>query len=94
MLINTFFMSEKQYQRLPESLRPIVAKASLEGRKLVTDERAKREGKVMDDLKAAGVNITKPDLKPFVEAGRKTWAESEQRLGKDLIQKISKAAGH
>jgi hypothetical protein len=40
------------------------------------------------------VAITRPDIKPFVEAGRKTWAESEQRLGKELIAKISAAAGH
>ena len=39
-----------------------------------------------------GVNITEPDLKPLVEAGRKTWAEFEPKLGKDLIQKISTAA--
>jgi TRAP-type transport system periplasmic protein len=94
MLINTLFFSEKQWQRLPENLRATLRKASLEGRKVTNDVRREREGKVLDDLKAAGVNITRPDLKPFVEAGRKTWAESEQRLGKDLITKITSAAGH
>jgi hypothetical protein len=48
---------------------------------------------VLDDLRASGVNISRPDLKPFVEVGRKTWAESEARLGKELIGKISAAAG-
>jgi hypothetical protein len=38
------------------------------------------------------VTITRPDLNPFIAAGRKTWAESEGRLGKDLIGKISAAA--
>ena len=94
MLINTLVFSEKQWQRLPENLRAVFSKASLEGRKKMTEERAAREAKVLDDLKAAGANITRPDLKPFVEAGRKTWAESEQRLGKELIQKIAAAAGH
>ena len=94
MLINTLVFSEKQWQRLPENLRAVFSKASLEGRKKMTEERAAREAKVLDDLKAAGVNVTRPDLKPFVEAGRKTWAESEQRLGKELIQKIAAAAGH
>ena len=94
MLINTLVFSEKQWQRMPENLRAIMSKASLEGRKTTLQVRAEREAKVFDDLKAGGVTITKPDLKPFVEAGRRTWSESEQRLGKDLIQKISAAAGH
>jgi tripartite ATP-independent transporter DctP family solute receptor len=91
MLINTLVFSERQWSRMPESLRKVLSSASLEGRKATLAERAAREGKVFDDLKAAGVNITKPELKPFVAVGRKTWAESEARLGKDLIQKISSA---
>lgn len=92
MLINTLFFSEKQWQRMPENLRAVLSKASLEGRKATLEERRTREAKVFDDLRAAGVNITRPDLKPFVEVGRKTWAESEARLGKELIGKIAAAA--
>jgi TRAP-type transport system periplasmic protein len=91
MLINTLVFSERQWQRMPENLRKVLSSASLEGRKATLAERATREAKVFDDLRAAGVNITKPDLKPFVAVGRKTWAESEGRLGKDLINKISSA---
>lgn len=93
MLINTLIFSEKQWQRLPQDLRGVLLKASLEGRKACLDERRAREGKVFDDLRAGGVNITKPDLRPFVQVGRKTWTESEARLGKDLIKKIADAAG-
>ena len=92
MLINTFVFSEKQWQRLPENLRTIFSKAAAEGSKLTMDDRRARDAKVLDDLRAAGVNITRPDLKPFFEVGRKTWSESEARLGKELIQKISAAA--
>lgn len=91
MLINTLVFSERQWQRMPENLRKVLSSASLEGRKATLAERAAREAKVLDDLRAGGVNITKPDLKPFVAVGRKTWAESEARLGKDLINKISAA---
>jgi len=94
MLINTLVFSERQWQRIPANLRSVLSNASLEGRKATLDERRSREAKVFDDLRAAGVNITKPDLKPFVAAGRKTWTESEARLGKDLIARISAAAGH
>jgi TRAP-type transport system periplasmic protein len=92
MLINTFVFSEKQWQRLPENLRTIFSKAAAEGSKLTMDDRRARDAKVLDDLRAAGVNVTRPDLKPFFEVGRKTWSESEARLGKELIQKISAAA--
>jgi tripartite ATP-independent transporter DctP family solute receptor len=92
MLINLMVFSEKQWQRLPPNLREVVSKASFEGRKALLDDRVKRETKVFEDLKAVGVNITQPDLKPLVEVGRKTWTEFEPKLGKDLIQKISAAA--
>ncbi len=92
MLVNLMVFSEKQWQRMPENMRAVVSKASLEGRKAMLEDRVKREAKVLEDLKAVGVNLTQPDLKPLIEVGRKTWAESEQKLGKDLIQKISAAA--
>jgi tripartite ATP-independent transporter DctP family solute receptor len=92
MLINLMVFSERQWQRLPQDMRKVVSSASLEGRKAMMDDRVKREEKVFQDLKGVGVNITEPDLKPLVDAGRKTWAEFEPKLGKDLIQKISRAA--
>jgi tripartite ATP-independent transporter DctP family solute receptor len=94
MLVNTMFFSEKQFQRLPPELRKVLVNASAEGRKVTIADRQAKEAKVLDDLQKAGANITRPDLKPFVEAGRKTWSEAEGRLGKELIQKISAAAGH
>jgi tripartite ATP-independent transporter DctP family solute receptor len=93
MLINTLVFSEKQWQRLPENLRAVLHRAALEGHRATMEDRRGRDTKVLDDLRAAGVNLTRPDLKPFVDAGRKAWAESEARLGKDLIGKISAAAG-
>jgi tripartite ATP-independent transporter DctP family solute receptor len=92
MLINLMVFSEKQWQRLPPNMQKVVSDASLEGRKTMLEDRVRRETKVFEDLKAVGVNITKPDLKPLVEVGRKTWTEFEPKLGKDLIQKISAAA--
>lgn len=92
MLINLMVFSEKQWQRLPPNMQAIVSRASLEGRKTMLEDRVKRETKVFEDLKAVGVNITKPDLKPLVEVGRKTWTEFEPKLGKELIRKISAAA--
>ena len=92
--VYTFVFSEKQWQRLPEDLKAVLKKASLEGRKTMLDTRRAQEAKVLDDIRAAGVTIVRPDLKPFVESGKKTWAESEARLGKELMGKITAAVGN
>ena len=94
MLINTMFFSEKQFQRLTPELRKVLVHASAEGRKVTIADREAKEAKVLEDLQKAGATVTRPHLKPFVEAGRKTWSEAEGRVGKELIQKISAAAGH
>ena len=65
--------------------------ASLEGRKAVAEERAKRDAKAIEELKSRGIKVTEPDLAPFVEAGRKTYDEMAQRIGKDLVAKIVEA---
>lgn len=93
MLINTFVMSERQWQRIPADLQAVMRKASLEGRRALLDDRRVREVKALDDLRAQGVNITRPDLKPFIDAGKKTYTESEERLGKELVAKITAALG-
>lgn len=61
-------------------------------REAVTAERTGREGRALTDIAAAGVNITRPNLAPFVEAGRRTYAQSEERLGKDLVARVAAAA--
>jgi TRAP-type transport system periplasmic protein len=91
MLANTFTMSERTWQKLPEDLRKIMQAASLEGRKAVAEERAKRDAKAVEELKSRGIKVTEPDLAPFVEAGRKTYDEMAQRIGKDLVAKIVEA---
>ena len=54
---------------------------------------ASMEAKALDDLRAAGVNVARPDLKPFVDAGKRTYVESEERLGKDLVARVTGAIG-
>ena len=93
MLINTFVMSEKQWQRLPADLQAVMRKASLEGRSALLDDRRVRESKALDELRGNGVAITNPDLAPFIAAGKKSYADSEERLGKELVAKITAALG-
>jgi TRAP-type transport system periplasmic protein len=88
MLVNTFVMSERSWGRLSDDLKSLVRAASLEGRKAAIAERSARDGRAAKDIEAAGVKITRPDLAPFVEIGRKTYAEAEARLGKELVARV------
>jgi TRAP-type transport system periplasmic protein len=92
MLANTFWLSEKVWQKIPADLQQVIKKASLEGRATVITERAQRDGKALDDIKAAGINITRPDLPPFIAVGQQTYKELAERLGTDLVNKVVGAA--
>ena len=89
MLISPFTMSEKTWQRLPEDLRTVMSKAATEAGQFIQQERASRNTKALSELKSLGVKVTEPDLKPFVEAGNKTYAEMEARIGKELVSRIA-----
>jgi TRAP-type C4-dicarboxylate transport system substrate-binding protein len=92
MLANTFYISERVWQRIPADLQEVIRKASLEGRATVIAERAKRDAKALDDIRAAGINITRPDLAPFIAVGQQTYKELAERLGPDLVSKVVGAA--
>jgi len=91
MLVNTLFLSEKHWNTYPADIQKILVEASLEGRKALIENRTVREVKVLELLKAGKVQITEPDLAPFIETARRSYSEFEGKLGKDLIQKITEA---
>ena len=88
MLANTFFISERVWQPLPDELKRVLKKASLEARATVAAERAKRDAKALDDIRVAGINVTQPELAPFTAIGQQTYKELAERLGSDLVSKI------
>ena len=81
-----------QRQRLPDDLKAVMGKASLEARKTVTAERATRDAKALGDIRAAGINVTQPDLAPFTAVAQQTYKELAERLGPDLVCRIVEAA--
>jgi tripartite ATP-independent transporter DctP family solute receptor len=91
MLVNTLFLSEKHWNSYPPEIQKILIEASLEGRKALIENRTARETKVLEVLKASGVQVTEPDLAPFIEVARKTYPEFEGKLGKDLVRKVTEA---
>jgi tripartite ATP-independent transporter DctP family solute receptor len=92
MLANTLYISERVWQRLPDDLKAVMGKASLEARKTVPAERATRDAKALGDIRAAGINVTQPDLAPFTAVGQQTYKELTERLGPDLVARIVEAA--
>ena len=92
MLINTFVMNDRQWQRLPADLQAALSRASLVGRLATVADRDQKEGTILADIAAAGATITRPDLAPFREAGQRTHAQFEERLGRELVQRVTAAA--
>jgi TRAP-type transport system periplasmic protein len=88
MLVNAVMISEKHWARMPEDMKAAMRQAAAEGRKLCIDEGLAREKSALEQIKAAGVKVYEPDLKPFVAAGRSTYKEFEGRLSRELIEKI------
>jgi tripartite ATP-independent transporter DctP family solute receptor len=91
MLANTLYISERVWQRLPDDLKAVIGKASLQARSTVTAERTTRNAKALDDIRVAGINVTQPDLAPFTAIGQQTYKELAERLGPDLVGRIVEA---
>jgi tripartite ATP-independent transporter DctP family solute receptor len=87
-LADTLWISEKHFSKMPDDIKKIMSDAAKEVQVFVRQNRGERDKTAEEQLKAAGVKITYPDLKPFVELGRKTYPEFEEKLGKDLIKKV------
>ena len=92
MLANTLYISERVWERLPDDLKAVINKASGEARTTVVAERSSRDAKVLDEIRAAGINVTQPDLAPFTAIGQQTYKELAERLGPDLVDHIVAAA--
>jgi len=91
MLANTLYISERLWQRLPDDLKAVIRKTSEEARRTVIAERTARNAKVLDEVRAAGINVTQPDLAPFTAIGKETYKELAERLGPDLVGRIVEA---
>ncbi|MGB7259474.1 MAG: hypothetical protein WBD48_15475, partial [Pseudolabrys sp.] len=78
---------------LPQDIRDIVTKASLEGRKAAMDDSDKRLRTALGELKSGGVKVSEPDLKPFVNAAEQTRSWFVEKFGNENVAAMVKAAG-
>jgi tripartite ATP-independent transporter DctP family solute receptor len=81
-------ISEKTWTQMTPEQQKIVQEASNEARdyerKVSTDEEADYVSK----LEKAGVKISKPDLKPFIEATKDVHLEFDKEYGEDFYKAV------
>lgn len=82
-------VSEKWWQSLTPDEQKAAREAAEESKKLERRLNGEAEGEQLELMKAAGLQVSTPDLAPFREAAKQVWAEHEPVYGKALIDKIA-----
>ena len=89
---NPLFISEKVWQKLPSDVQKVLkegaVKFAAEHRKL----NLEMEVKMVADLEAKGMKISRPNREPFRQATQVIYTEWEPVVGKDLMKKVVDAA--
>lgn len=85
-------INEQVWQKLPTDIQQILkegaVKFAVENRKLNQEV----EGKLLADLEAKGMKVSRPDITPFREATKSVYDEWTSVIGKELIDKAVAAA--
>lgn len=84
LLINKDFWEKK----LTDEQRKIFTEAELKARKWEREYSMENEKKLVESLKAQGMEITEPDKAKFFEAVQPVYKEFEEKVGKEAIQKL------
>jgi tripartite ATP-independent transporter DctP family solute receptor len=81
-------INEKKWQGLPPDIQKILkegaVKFAIENRKI----NQETEGKLLADLEAKGMKISRPDITSFREATKPVYDEWAPVIGKELIDKV------
>ena len=87
-----FIVSEKKWSKLPADVQKVIADAA---KKYAVENRrmfAEQNEKLLADLEAKGMVVSKPNLDPFRDATKAVYAEWSDVFGKDLVDRVLKAA--
>ena len=84
LLINKDFWEKK----LTDEQRKIFTEAELKARKWEREYSMENEKKLVESLKAQGMEVTEPDKAKFFEAVQPVYKEFEEKVGKEAIQKL------
>jgi len=75
MLAADLLMSEDRFQSLPEDIQQIITDAAQQSVTLERKLYAESDDRLLDELKANGVEVTYPDAAPFREAASEVYDE-------------------
>ena len=81
-------MSEKKFQSLPKNVQDALLKGGAKSAVWEQDHYAKVDKGRLEDVKKAGVTITKLDTKPFLEAAAKVHAQYVTTADEKRILKL------
>ena len=84
LLINKDFWEKK----LTDEQRKIFTEAEMKARTWERNYSMESEKKLVDSLKAQGMEVTMPDKAKFFEAVQPVYKEFEEKVGKEVIQKL------
>ena len=72
-LPSLFIMSKARFDSFPPNIRALVLDAGREASVAASEEQRRSQAAGLEQMRAAGIVITSPDLSTFREAGRKAW---------------------
>lgn len=87
-------VSEKNYVKLPEDVRAGLEKCATDTQAFVYETAARLETELLEEIKAAGVEVNNADNAAFIEASKPIYDEFSSTVegGKELVEKVQSLA--
>ncbi|SFL97980.1 TRAP transporter substrate-binding protein [Pelosinus propionicus] len=81
-------INEQTWQKLPPDIQKILKEGAVKFAKETRRLNQEAEGKLLADLEARGVKVSRPDVTPFREATKPVYDELVPVVGKELMDKV------
>lgn len=87
-------VSDKNYAKLPDDVRAGLEKCATDTQAFVYDTAARLETELLDEIKAAGVEVNNADNEAFITASKPIYDEFSETVsgGKELVEKVQSLA--
>ncbi|MBP2654650.1 MAG: DctP family transporter solute-binding subunit [Firmicutes bacterium] len=85
---NPLVINEQTWQKLPPDVQKILKEGAVKFAKETRRLNQEAEGKLLADLEARGVKISRPDVTPFREVCKPVYDEWAPVVGKELMDKV------
>ena len=88
-------VSAQHFENLPEDVQQALTEAAEETQTFVYEHAAQLETELLDEIKAAGVEVNEADKQAFIEASEPIYEEFASTVegGAELVQRVRDAAG-